>query len=479
MADPNPYWTRAAEEVERGTHWLDNAAEMYEEGMRSAGHYGDAGLRDAEDFRAKYFKLQDATRRGAPHGELADLYWEFDAEREKLDKHVRRFREMAPYANPAEEIRGVKSELERIIDHANKEEHLIRGTPEAGPHLEPGGSRPDLSRMDRDALLEEISQRRDRALALSDEVAGAGSIIENPASSAHARRVAASDARAMMDRAFRGASKVVKRGTKGVLGGVAGLGAEILMPTDLGAADIEDPRYMSPDDPRRIRAERDVAGAEFLAEQPGFGATAPWAGQEPRPRDPSAYENQETGMETQDFNLPRDIADQLAPPVTEYPEEEQLMAAAEDLDATKEEAFASMAPIGDFSKDALNSLVDALNKALPLFGAPEDYATFAEDIEGALPTEFVRYLAMTSQAANDANLGRLAVDLENIGTDSDLMKAAGQLDVLAENDSFRTFMASADQETEAPVEEVVEEEVQVQTPISDTEVEAMFVERAR
>ena len=183
--------------------------------------------------------------------------------------------------------------------------------------------------------------------------------------------------------------------------------------------------------------------------------------------------------ETQDFNLPRDIADQLAPPVTEYPEEEQLMAAAEDLDATKEEAFASMAPIGDFSKDALNSLVDALNKALPLFGAPEDYATFAEDIEGALPTEFVRYLAMTSQAAKDANLDRLAVDLENIDTDSDLMKAAGQLDVLAENDSFRTFMASADQETEAPVEEVVEEEVQVETPISDTEVEAMFVERAR
>jgi hypothetical protein len=264
----------------------------------------------------------------------------------------------------------------------------------------------------------------------------------------------------------------LKKGAGAVLGGVAGLGAEILMPTDLGAADIEDPRYMSPDDPRRIRAERDVAGAEFLAEQPGFGGTAPWAGQEPRPRDPAAYE-------TQDFNLPRDIADQLAPPVTEYPEEEQLMAAAEDLDATKEEAFASMAPIGAFTKDALNSLVDALNKALPLFGAPEDYATFAEDIEGALPTEFVRYLAMTSQAANDANLGRLAVDLENIGTDSDLMKAAGQLDVLAENDSFRTFMASADQETEAPVEEVVEEEVQVQTPISDTEVEAMFVERAR
>ena len=86
---------------------------------------------------------------------------------------------------------------------------------------------------------------------------------------------------------------------------------------------------------------------------------------------------------------------------------------------------------------------------------------------------------MTSQAANDANLGRLAVYLENIDTDSDLMKAAGQLDVLAENDSFRTFMASADQETEAPVEEVVEEEVQVQTPLSDTEVEAMFVERAR
>ena len=35
-----------------------------------------------------------------------------------------------------------------------------------------------------------------------------------------------------------------------------------------------------------------------------------------------------------------------------------------------------------------------------------------------------------------------------------------------------------DEHPEAPVEEVVEEEVQVQTPLSDTEVEAMFVERA-
>lgn len=290
VADPNPYWTRAAEEVERGTHWLDNAAEMYEEGMRSAGHYGDAGLRDAEDFRAKYFKLQDATRRGAPDRELADLYWEFDAEREKLDKHVRRFREMAPHANPAEEIRGIKSELERIIDHANKEEHLIRGTPEAGPHLEPGGSRPDLSRMDRDALLEEISQRRDRALALSDEVAGAGSIIENPASSAHARRVAASDARAMMDRAFRGASKVVKKGTKGALGVAGALGGEILFPEEVEAGTTyESNPFMHPDE-QRARAERDEKGAEFLAEQPGYGDTPPWAGQEPRPRDPAAYE---------------------------------------------------------------------------------------------------------------------------------------------------------------------------------------------
>ena len=160
------------------------------------------------------------------------------------------------------------------------------------------------------------------------------------------------------------------------------------------------------------------------------------------------------------------------------PEEEQLMEKAQEADEAQEDAFAAAAPIGDFTKGALNALVDSLNKVMPLFGVEDTYDTFTEDLEGALPTEFVRYLMMTSAAAADANLERLAIDLEGIDTDADLRKAAGQLEVLAENDSFRTFMAQ--QDTEVPVEEVVEEEIAITPPEMTTdEAEAMLVDRAR
>lgn len=173
------------------------------------------------------------------------------------------------------------------------------------------------------------------------------------------------------------------------------------------------------------------------------------------------------------------LAEELGGIAESFPEEQQLMAKAQEADDAQEEAFAAAAPIGNFSKGALNSLVDSLNKVMPLFGVEDTYATFTEDIEGALPTEFVRYLMMTTAAATDANLARLAIDLEGIDTDEDLMKAAGQLEVLAETDAFRTFMAQ--QDTEAPVEEEVveEEEVTITSPqMTPDEAEAMLVARA-
>ena len=176
------------------------------------------------------------------------------------------------------------------------------------------------------------------------------------------------------------------------------------------------------------------------------------------------------------------LVEELGGLTESFPEERQLMEKAQEADMAQEESFAAAAPIGNFSKGALNSLVDSLNKVMPLFGVDDTYAAFTEDIDGALPTEFVRYLMMTSAAATDANLERLAIDLEGIDTDTDLMKAAGQLEVLAENDSFRTFMAP--QDTEAPgenevvEEEVVEETAMAPTPMTPDEAEAMLVSRA-
>jgi len=466
-------WTRAEEETRRGSRWLDTATETYEEGMKSAGHYGDAGLRDAEDFRAKYFKLQDATRRGAPHGELADLYWEFDAEREKLDKHVRRLYERFVYANPVEEIRGVEYELDERISKANIEEHFIRGTPEAGPHLESGGSRPDLSGADRDALLEEISQERGRSEGLRTKVSDARSIIENPASSAHARRVAASDAKEMVDKAFR---KVVTKVGKGAVHAIpiAGLIADFADIPEAQAGTIGSEFESAPE--ARARQQRDIESEQFLAEQPPSGM-AQFAGPEGGER----YAAERFG--TPNDQEPIDMALQPTPEditggEVHIEEEDALLEKATQADDAMDEALLVAAPAGEFSAPALNALVEALNEVLPVMGLEDPYPTFEEDIEGTVPVEFVKYLTMVSAAATDAGLDRFAIKLEDIGNDTDLMKAAGQLDVLSKNDSFRSFMATTGREEAAAESDSTPVDF-VPTPAPPTEdVESVLERRA-
>lgn len=229
------------------------------------------------------------------------------------------------------------------------------------------------------------------------------------------------------------------------------------------------------------RQQRDIESEEWMDELPPSGM-ARFAGPEGGERyaaERFGTSNGNERVENQQLMATNELlAEELGGIAESFPEEQQLMAKAQEADDAQEEAFAAAAPIGDFSKGALNSLVDSLNKVMPLFGVEDTYATFTEDIEGALPTEFVRYLMMTTAAATDANLARLAIDLEGIDTDEDLMKAAGQLEVLAETDAFRTFMAQ--QDTEAPVEEeVVEEEVTITSPqMTPDEAEAMLVARA-
>ncbi len=53
----------------------------------------------------------------------------------------------------------------------------------------------------------------------------------------------------------------------------------------------------------RERQERDVAGAEWLSQQPGYGDTPPWANVPSRPRDPEAYEMLAPGQQKQEDRL--------------------------------------------------------------------------------------------------------------------------------------------------------------------------------
>ena len=74
------------------------------------------------------------------------------------------------------------------------------------------------------------------------------------------------------------------------------------------------------------------------------------------------------------------------------PKEQELMDRATELDSTKEAAMENMAPEGKFDVGDLNNLVESLNAVLPMFERPP-YADFSEDIEGALPTDFVKACA--------------------------------------------------------------------------------------
>ena len=109
------------------------------------------------------------------------------------------------------------------------------------------------------------------------------------------------------------------------------------------------------------------------------------------------------------------------------PQEEALMSRAREAESAREGAFEQMAPSGDFPVGDLNALVDSLNQVLPMFKLPA-YPSFAEDIDGPLPGEFVQQLSMVADAADAAGLERLSFDVAT-ATDS-----AGLEDIQAEEE---------------------------------------------
>lgn len=165
----------------------------------------------------------------------------------------------------------------------------------------------------------------------------------------------------------------------------------------------------------------------------------------------------------------------LAAPQQSFPEEDALLARAEDADIAQADAFTEMSPVGSFSVESLNILVDSLNDILPIFEVEDPYPSFEEGIEeGPLPPEFVGSIEMVRAAALDAGLERLAPDVTAVTGDDGLEEAAAKIDTLAENQTFRTFLKSPTGEEEA----IAEEEVAVaEEETSDAELDALFADR--
>jgi hypothetical protein len=164
-----------------------------------------------------------------------------------------------------------------------------------------------------------------------------------------------------------------------------------------------------------------------------------------------------------------------------------LQVEIETAEGEDEAQYAEMSPTGNYSKKALNNLVKATNGLLPLFEQTPDYPTFAQDISGELPTDFVRVLAMfqgaiSSAVANDAIDPEFDFTLEELVDDNSLQLVAGKLQSVAKNRDFRNFLK------EPPEEGIVEEEVemteegQMETPMtaenmSEEEMNNLFMGR--
>lgn len=273
---------------------------------------------------------------------------------------------------------------------------------------------------------------------------------------------------------------LLKIGTKGAKAGLkalplVGLAADFADIPEAQAGTMYGSEFESSKDARE-REERDIESEQFLAEQPPSGM-AQFAGPEGGER----YAAERFG--TPNDQEPVDIALQPTPEditggEVHIEEEDALLEKATQADDAMDEALLVAAPAGDFSAPALNALVEALNEVLPVMGLEDPYPTFEEDVEGTVPVEFVKYLTMVSAAATDAGLDRFAVKLEDIGTDTDLMKAAGQLDVLSKNDSFRSFMATTGREEAAAESDSTPVDF-VPTPAPPTEdVESVLERRA-
>ena len=149
-----------------------------------------------------------------------------------------------------------------------------------------------------------------------------------------------------------------------------------------------------------------------------------------------------------------------------------------DLRDMEDAEYEAMAPTGDFSKAALNSLVRSHNKVSKLFDM-DTYPDFSEGVE-VFPARFVRELMMIAQAVADAiDEGvvdeEMMIDLSDVAADRDLARLAGRLDALSRDKDFKRFLKEGPSE-----KEVSEEEVSESVPMEemgDDEIESLMMER--
>lgn len=157
----------------------------------------------------------------------------------------------------------------------------------------------------------------------------------------------------------------------------------------------------------------------------------------------------------------------------------EAMAREGETEEMEDEVYASSAPKGRFSGKALNSLVDATNRLLPLFGVTDAYPKFGGEMQTTLPPAFMRVLTMFQKAISDAVAEGIlpedaSIDLTIVTDDSGLQGLAGRLGMAAKSPGLKRFLKKATAEAEPMMgDEPTEEE----DMMSEDKTDTLFTER--
>lgn len=148
----------------------------------------------------------------------------------------------------------------------------------------------------------------------------------------------------------------------------------------------------------------------------------------------------------------------------------------------QEDDYSEMAPKGRFSAKALNNLVMATNRLLPLFEQTPDYPKFSQDIT-EFPSDFMKVLSMFKGAVDDAVANgvvdeQYAFDMEGITGDGNVQVLAGKINKLATDKGFKRYLQQ--QPTEEPQGEEMasagEEMMKGEAPSSE-QIDELFMGR--
>lgn len=142
--------------------------------------------------------------------------------------------------------------------------------------------------------------------------------------------------------------------------------------------------------------------------------------------------------------------------------------------------MSEMAPMGDYSENAIQTLGSAVMIILELFGAEAMPVSMEVGPDGELPTDFVKAIMMLNQAQQDAGIMDYIIDVETLKDDRSLQAAAGKIMALSKNQTFRSFLAQLDEGFSA-VEEVVEtpSPAPMTSPSGEMDEEELFMRRIK